>query len=201
MKKVLLATAGLLAALTTHAAPYELDVSHLDVGFSVRHLMVSNTKGSFRTAKGTVDFDEAKGTLKDVVVEIDAASIDTKDAKRDDHLKSPDFFETAKHPKITFKAAGPVTVKAGKKVSLKGDLTIKGITKPITLTLEYSGKQKDPWGNEHLGFHLTGKVVRADYGITYNAKLDKGGVVIGEDVNLDIAGEILPVKPAAEAKK
>jgi polyisoprenoid-binding protein YceI len=200
MKKTILTAAVVLTGLAAQAAPYELDQSHLDVGFSVKHLMVSNTRGSFRTAKGTVDFDEAKKTLKDINVEIDVTSIDTRDKKRDDHLNSADFFETAKYPKATFKADS-VVVKEGKPVKLKGDLTIKGVTKPVTMDLVYSGKQKDPWGTEHIGFNMTGKVSRKDYGMTYNATLDKGGVVIGDEVNLEIAGEIIPVKEVKKEAK
>lgn len=178
------------------AAPYDLDKAHTQVGFSVKHLMVSTAKGEFRDFTGSFDFDEAKGTIKDIDVTIQIASVDTREPKRDEHLKSGDFFDAAKFPTMNFKSEGG-SVKEGKATKIKGNLTIKGVTKPVTLDLTYNGRQTDPWGVTHSGFNLSGKINRKDFGVSWNAPLaktglDKGGVVVGEEVSIDIAGEIVP---------
>lgn len=196
--KMIAALAMTLITANVFAAPYELDVAHTDVSFSVKHLMISTAKGSFRDFKGSFDFDEAKGTLKNIDVEIQMASVDTKQPKRDDHLKSPDFFDVAKYPTMTFKADS-ATVKEGKPVKLNGTLTMRGVSKPVTLDLVYAGRQTDPYGVAHSGFSLSGKINRKDFGLTWNAPvaksaLDKGGVAIGEEVTIDISGEIVPKK-------
>ncbi|MFZ4405125.1 MAG: YceI family protein [Pseudobdellovibrionaceae bacterium] len=183
----------ILTSLSSFAAPFVLDTSHTDVGFSVKHLMVSNTRGTFKDVKGTFDFDEAKNVIKNVSVEIKVDSIDTKDAKRDEHLKSPDFFDTAKFPLITFKADS-LTVKENKPTKITGTLTMRGVSKPVTLDLTYTGKNTDPYGVLHAGFNLTGKINRKDFGVSWNKALDKGGVAVGEEVTIDISGEIVPSK-------
>ncbi len=170
------------------ATSYKLDESHTSVGFKVKHLVVASVKGSFNKFDGAFEFDEAKGELSKVEVNIDTASIDTNDAKRDDHLKSPDFFDASKNKKITFKG-NKVEYKDKKPVKITGDLQMKGVTKPITLDVEYNGAAKDPWGNEKVGFSLKGKLNRKDWNITWNKNLDGGGVVVGEEVEITIDGE------------
>lgn len=193
---LLCASAFLLTATSVMAATYDLDKAHTQVGFSVKHLMVSTAKGEFRDFTGSFDFDESKSAIKDIDVTIQVASVDTREPKRDEHLKSPDFFDAAKFPTMTFKSEG-TTVKEGKASKIKGTLTIKGVSKPVTLDLTYNGRQTDPWGVTHSGFNLTGKINRKDFGVAWNAPLaktglDKGGVVVGEEVTIDIAGEIVP---------
>lgn len=172
-------------------APYQLDVSHTEVGFSVRHLMVSSTKGVFRTFRGALDFDEAKGVAQNIDVEIQVVSIDTRDAKRDEHLKSPDFFDAAKYPVITFKADS-ASIKENRPVKVRGLLTIRGISKPITMEVTYAGTQVDPFGVAHSGFGLSTKINRKDFGVSWNKALDQGGVAVGEQVDIEISGEIVP---------
>jgi polyisoprenoid-binding protein YceI len=177
-----------LNSLNAFAAIYEFDVPHTDIGFSVKHLMVSNTKGSFRDFKGSFDFDEAKGLVKDISVEIKVDSIDTRNSKRDSHLKSSDFFDSTKFPIITFKADS-VSVKENTPVRLAGILTMRGVSKPIGLELIYTGKNSDPSGLVHVGFSLTTKINRKNYGISMSS------VAVGEEVNIDISGEVIPTKP------
>ncbi len=200
--KLVLAMAVTMISANVFAAAYELDNAHTDISFSVKHLMVSTAKGSFRDFKGSFDFDEAKSTLKNVDVEIQVGSVDTKQPKRDEHLKSPDFFDVAKFPLMTFKADS-ATVKEGKPTKINGTLTMHGVSKPVTLDLVYAGRQTDPYGVVHSGFSLNGKVNRKDFGLSWNAPLaksalDKGGVAVGEEVTIDISGEIVPKK---EVKK
>lgn len=180
-----------LFALAATAAPYKLDTAHTDVGFSIQHLMISNVKGAFKDFSGSFDFDEAKGEVKKISVEIKAASIDTRNGKRDDHLRSADFFDVEKHPVITFKADA-VKVKEKKAEKIKGMLTMHGVSKEVTLDLTYSGKNPDPMGTMHMGFELKGKINRKDFGLAWNKALEKGGVVVGEEVMLDISGEVVP---------
>lgn len=205
MKITLVTTLIWLATQTALAAPYVIDKAHTEIGFSVTHLMVSKAKGTFRDFNGTFDFDEKKGVIKDINVEVQIASIDTHEPKRDEHLRSPDFFDAAKFPTMTFKADS-VTVKEGKPTKVKGMLTIKDVTKPVTLDLTYNGRQTDPYGVTHSGFSLSGKINRIDFGVKWNAPLtktalDKGGIAVGEEVSIDITGEIIPhVEKKADSK-
>lgn len=197
MKKTTLVSTILLLSQAVIAAPYVIDKAHTDIGFSVTHLMVAKAKGSFREFDGTFDFDEKKGLIKDINVNIQIASVATNEPKRDKHLKSADFFDATTFPTMTFKA-GPVTVKEGNPTKVNGMLTIKGITKPVILSLVYNGRQTDPYGVTHSGFSLSGKINRMDFGIKWNAPLaktalDKGGIAVGEEVTIDIFGEIVPV--------
>ena len=196
MKTIITTTLLLFTMQSAMAAPYEIDKAHTEIEFSVTHLMVAKAKGSFRDFKGTFDFDEKKGEIKDMNVVVQIASIDTNESKRDEHLKSPDFFDAAKFPTMTFRAES-ILVKEGKLTKVKGMLTIKDTTKPVTLDLTYNGRQTDPFGVTHWGFHLTGKINRIDFGVKWNAPLaktalDKGGIALGEEVSIDIAGEFIP---------
>jgi len=176
--------------LLGRAASFQLDPAHTQVGFKVSHLTISSVKGEFKKYEGGFDFDEKSKTLKDLLVKIDATSIDTNESDRDKHLRSPDFFNTEKFSEITFKINSPVKgIKAGKKVKVPGTLTLKGISKPVKLTVLYKGTVKDPWGNTKLGFEAHTEISRKDYGITWNKKLDSGGLVVGETVEIQIEGE------------
>ncbi len=189
----LILAAIFLSSSTTFAAAYKLDASHSIVGFGVKHLMFSTTKGRFNKFEGAFDFDEKKSEVTKIDVKVDVASIDTNDVKRNDHLKSPDFFDVAKNADIKF-TADKVKVEKNKAVKVAGQLTMKGITKPVTLDLTYSGTATDPWGNERVGFNLSGKINRKDWGINWNKNLDGGGVVVGEEVSLEIEGEAVKSK-------
>ncbi|MBP7808913.1 MAG: YceI family protein [Bacteroidia bacterium] len=171
---------------------WKVDGSHSKLGFAVTHLMVSETEGKFKVYEGTVasksdmDFTDAK-----IEFSVDVNSINTDDEKRDGHLKSADFFDVEKFPKMTFKAT---SMKAGKvkgTYDLEGDLTMHGVTKKVKLTAIGASKTvKDPWGNTKYAFKITGKLNRVDYGLKWNAALEAGGVVVSEDVKIDCTIEL-----------
>jgi polyisoprenoid-binding protein YceI len=179
-----------LLTQTAIAAPVEwaFDASHSRIGFSVAHLVISEVSGQFKQATGKFLIDDADLTKSKVDLTIQATSIDTGDEKRDEHLRKPDFFDVAKFPTLQFKSTK--IVKSGASYKLSGDLTIKGVTKPVTLDATLSNSVKSPWGKEVRGAKLSGKIKRADFGLTYNAALEAGGVVIGEEVMLDIQVEL-----------
>jgi polyisoprenoid-binding protein YceI len=156
-----------------------IDASHSEVGFKVKHLMISAVKGSFTTVMGT-----AEGELDNlnISVTIDPTSINTNDEGRDEHLKSSDFFQVKNFPSIDF-VANNVNVHNG---AITGEMTIKGVTKEVTLALDYNGKGVDPWGNVKHGFEISGKINRTDFGLTWNAALEAGGVLVSEEVALTI---------------
>ena len=156
-----------------------IDASHSEVGFKVKHLMISTVRGSFGTVMGS-----AEGELDNmnVSVTIDASTINTNDEGRDEHLKSSDFFQVKNFPSIDFVATG-VNVHNG---AITGEMTIKGVTKEVTLALDYNGKGVDPWGNVKHGFEISGKINRNDFGLTWNAALEAGGVLVSEEVTLTI---------------
>jgi polyisoprenoid-binding protein YceI len=192
-----LALLSLIVASAASASTFTVDPSHSQIGFSIRHL-VSKVQGKFDDFSGTFTFDaknpaEFKGTFT-----AKTASIDTGTAKRDEHLKSGDFFDVQKFPEMTFVAS---TLKpAGKnKYKLAGDLTMHGVTKPVTFTLEYMGQAKDPWGNERAGFSATGKLNRKDFGLIWNKTLETGGLMVGDEVEVTFNAEAVQDKPAAAA--
>lgn len=175
---------------------WNIDASHSKLGFAVTHMMVSETEGKFKVYKGTVssksdlDFTDAK-----IEFTVDAASINTDDEKRDGHLKSPDFFDVAKYPEITFVSKSMKPGKIKGTYTLVGDLTVHGVTKPVTLTAIGASKVvKDPYGMERYAFKVTGKLNRKDYGLTWNAALEAGGVAVSDEVRLDIIVEMTKAK-------
>lgn len=188
--KRLLAALPLLIAGIAHAdsAEWKLDLSHSSVGFSVPHLVVSSVDGRFKEATAKIDLDDADLTKSRVSVDIDAASIDTGDQKRDDHLRSPDFFDVKKFPKVTFKSTK--IAKAGQGYKLTGDLTIRDVTKSVTLDATLSAPVKTPWGNQARAAKVTGKLKRGDFGLKWNKALEAGGVVVGDEVTLNVKAEV-----------
>lgn len=188
-----------LAAFPAAATEWVLDDTHTEIGFSVRHMMVTDVKGAFDKYTGVINIDDKDPTKSVVNVEIDVNSINTKVAKRDAHLKSPDFFDAANHPKMTFKST---KIEKGAKANtykVTGDLTIRGTTKPVVLDVEVSDAWTDPkeWGgNVHRGVKATGKINRQDFGLKWQTKLDKGGVVAGDEVTLNINAELIEKKKA-----
>lgn len=163
------------------AGTWNIDPSHSEVSFQVRHLMVSKVRGSFSGFSGaiTVGADSAS-----VSVEIDPATINTRDAGRDEHVRSGDFFDVANHPKWTFVSTG-VTAN-GNDISITGDLTMRGVTKSVVLKGEFNGTNTDPWGNTKAAFEASTTVNRKDFGIEWNAPLETGGVLVGEDVKISL---------------
>ena len=176
------------SAASADTAEWAIDASHSKVGFSISHLVVSSVDGKFNSYTGKVNLDEADLTKSNADLTIKVASIDTGDAKRDEHLKSPDFFDAAKFPEITFKSTK--IAKAGAGYKLTGDLKIKDVTKSVTLDATVSAPIKSPWGKQVRGTKFKGKIKRGDFGLKWNKALETGGVVVGEEVTFDIALEI-----------
>jgi polyisoprenoid-binding protein YceI len=191
--KTRLGSLALIASLISSSALAEttewaIDAAHSKIEFSVAHLVISEVEGKFKTYTGKAALDEADLTKSQVEFSADVASIDTGEPERDKHLKSPDFFDAAKYPKLTFKSTK--ITKAGKGYKLKGELTIHGVTKEVTLDATVSQAVKNPWGKQVRGVKITGKLKRSDYGLTWNKTLDQGGVVVGEEVTLDLQLEL-----------
>jgi polyisoprenoid-binding protein YceI len=197
-RKLTLAAALTLAALPALAADvYTIDKTHSDVSFQVRHL-VSQVRGKFNDYQGTINLDPANLERSSVEFRIKAASIDTDLEDRDKHLRGEDFFYVEKYPEITFKSKS--IQKAGKDTyNVTGTLTLRGVAKEVTLPVTYLGAVRDPWGNDKAGFATEVTLNRKDYGINWNAALDNGGVILGEDVKVAINLETQKAKaPAAK---
>ena len=179
-----------LAAATT----WNIDPDHTNIGFKVRHLMVSNVRGSFAKHSGVVDIDDKDITKSKVEVTIDTASINTNVQKRDEHLRSADFFDVAKYPTMTF--VSRKVVKAGKdNLKVTGDLTLHGITREVVLDVEGpTMESKDPWGNIRRGAVASAKINRKDFGLTWNKTLETGGVVVGDEVTINLEIEMIKAK-------
>ena len=176
---------------------YTIDPAHSSAQFSIRHMMISNVRGGFSSVKGTVEYDAANPGDSSVDIEIDANTIKTLDESRDAHLKSADFLDTEKYPTITFKSTKIASTGDGE-TSVTGDLTIHGTTKPVTLKVEGpSAESKDPWGNIRVGASATAKIKRSDYGLTWNAALEAGGFMVGDDLKIEL--EVQMIKAAATA--
>lgn len=169
---------------------WNIDTAHTSVGFTVRHLL-SKVRGHFATYSGTIELDEQDITRSTVKVEIDAASIDTREPKRDAHLRSADFFDVENHPKLTF-VSRQVLAEGGKATQVIGDLTIHGATRQVTLDVEDLGRAKDPWGNEKLAFEARTQINRQDFGLKWNAVLETGGFLVGDkiDINLELQAAV-----------
>ncbi|MBS1623290.1 MAG: YceI family protein [Bacteroidetes bacterium] len=164
-------------------AKWTIDPAHSEVLFKVKHLMITNVTGAFGTFEGSAesnadDFSDAKITFS-----ADIDSIDTNQVQRDAHLKSADFFDIANHPKLEFTSTS-FSKKGDREYVLKGDLTLHGVTKPVELAVEYGGTAKDPYGQIKAGFEVTGKLNRSEYGLTWNAATEAGGVVVSDEVKL-----------------
>ena len=166
------------------AATYKIDADHSSVEFKVKHLL-SKVSGSFTKFEGTPHLDAKKLKSFKASAKIDAASIDTRVEKRDEHLRSADFFDTAKYPSITFESTNVKRVK-GNMMEVHGNLTMHGVTKPIVMNLEFLGTAKDPWGNEKAAFSGSAKINRKDFGLGWNKVLETGGVLVGETVEITV---------------
>lgn len=197
LKSRSLPTAALAAAITLFAVSaatadvktYEIDKDHSGVTFKIRHLL-SKVPGQFNKFSGTVEIDPEKRDTVNVSATIDVASIDTDNQKRDDHLRSADFFDVAKHPTMTFKGEKLTDVNADRtKGKLEGTLTIHGVSKPVVLDVEWYGTAVDPWGNQKAAFSGTTRLNRKDFGIIWNKNLDAGGYLLGDEVDVEINAE------------
>ena len=176
---------------TLPVGTFTIDASHSRVGFSARHAMVTKVRGSFNEFLGSAVVADAAATIS---IEINAASIDTRSADRDGHLQSPDFFDVANFPKITF-ASTSVKDSGSDKLVVEGNLTIKDVTKPITIEFTYEGTAVDPYGNARYGFEGSSDINRKDFGLVWNAALETGGVIVSDNIKLEF--EISTIAAAA----
>jgi len=167
-------------------ANYKIDPAHSSAQFSVRHMMISNVRGGFGSVQGTVAYDSQNVAASKIEVEIDASTISTLENARDAHLKSPDFLHVEKYPTITFKSKA-VTPNGDGELRVKGDLTMHGVTKEVILEVEGpSPEEKDPYGNARIGASAAAKIKRSDFGLTWNAALETGGILVGDDLKINL---------------
>ena len=186
MKFRILATAAfLLAATSLFADTFVVDKAHSEATFQVRHMM-SKVSGKFDDFSGKINIDRAKPAASSVEFNIKTASVDTGNSDRDKHLQTADFFDAAKNPEITFKSTSIAPSKTKDVYNVTGDLTMRGVTKSVTIPVEFNGFGKDPWGNERAGFSLTTIVNRKDFGINWNKALDNGGFLLSDDVTINV---------------
>ena len=175
---------------------YKVDSKHSDAQFAVTHLMISTVRGEFHGINGTVVYDDGDVSKSSVEVTIDANSVDTREPDRDKDLRSANFFDVANHPTFTFKSTKVEAAGAGK-LEVSGDLTIRGITKPVVLEVTVpKAPIKDPWGLQRTAISGTTKINRQDFGVSWNKKLDSGGVVVGDDVDITLDVEMIVPPPA-----
>jgi len=172
--------------IATTTTTWNIDPVHSTVEFKVKHMMISNVKGQFTGVKGTLTLDESKVINSRVEASIDAASINTHEAQRDAHLKSADFFDVEKFPTLSFKSTR-ITRASDGDLAVAGDLTIHGVTRSVVFTVEGpTAPGKDPWGNTRVGLTATTKINRKDFGLTWNAALETGGILVGDDVTITL---------------
>ena len=196
-----LVAAGLAASQAQAADTYSIDPAHSNIGFTVRHFF-SRVPGHFTKVDGTIVYDTQDLAKSTVNVSIDTASIDTEEPKRDAHLKSPDFFDAEKYPKITF-VSTKVTPAGDKKAKVEGTLTIRGVSKPVTLDVDLLGTGPDGWGGVRSGFEARTRINRQDFGVAWNKAIEGGGTVLSDDVDIVLNVEAIrqAPKPAEAPKK
>jgi len=170
---------------------WSIDQAHSEIAFKVKHLMIAHVKGTFKTFDASIYTNSNDFTTADVDLWIDASSIFTGDTKRDEHLKSAEFFDVIKHKQITFISSTMGKPDADGNQELWGELTIIGVTKNVKLNVQFGGIAKDPWGNEKAGFTLSGKINRSDWGLVWNATLETGGVMVSDEVNISCELELI----------
>jgi polyisoprenoid-binding protein YceI len=178
----------LFGASVVQAATYEIDSSHTVVGFKIRHMGLSFVRGSFLSFSGSFKFDPKDIAASSAEAIIEVSSIDTDNKKRDDHLRSDDFFNVAKFPEISFKTTSIKDVAESSFIAV-GDLTIHGVTKSVELEIEYNGSLKDPWGKHRAGFSATTKIDRQEFGLKWSKLLETGGLVVGNEVKIQLEVE------------
>jgi polyisoprenoid-binding protein YceI len=192
-----MSTSGAASALTRTldgqavptAGSFALDPAHSHVGFSVRHMMIAKVRGRFTGVSGRLEVadDPAESTVE---IDVDVSSIDTREEQRDGHLRSPDFFDVETYPKMTFRGTGISPAGEGR-FELEGELTVRDVTRPLTLDVSYNGVGQDPWGNQRVGFDASGDVNREDFGLTWNQALETGGVLVGQQAKIEIEAEFV----------
>ena len=177
---------------------WRIDPAHSQLLFTVRHLMVTNVRGEFDKFGGTVEFDEQHPERSTVDVQIDAASINTKAADRDNHLRSADFLDAANYPTLHF-VSKRIVVTDANHGKLTGDLTIRGVTKEVTLDVEYTGSARTPYGTTNAGFNARTKINRKDWNLTWNVALETGGMLVGDELNVSIELELVKIEQSTAA--
>jgi polyisoprenoid-binding protein YceI len=170
-------------------ATYALDPAHSSAEFTARHMVISKVRGRFGTLSGTLTVANGGQVPTQISAEIDAMSIDTREEQRDGHLKSADFLDVEKYPTITFKSTK--ITGSGPSFTIVGDLTVRGVTKPVQIDASFEGQGKDPWGNERLGFSGETKINRKDFGLTWNQLLETGGAIVGEEIKIELNVEAI----------
>jgi len=187
---------NMTTSTATETTTWTIDPTHAEVAFAVKHLMIASVRGRFGAVEGKVILDEVDPSKSKIDVSIDVNSIDTRQEMRDNHLKSPDFFDVANHPKMHF-VSKKIVGDVNDDFKVIGDLSIRGTTREVTLDVSLTGRGNDPWGNERMGFEAKGKVNRLDFGLHYNPALETGGFVVGDEVKITIDVELIKQKPAA----
>jgi polyisoprenoid-binding protein YceI len=182
---------GLLFGLPAAAATYSVDATHSTVSFEVDHMVITTVQGVFEKFEGAAEIDGS--TLKSVEATVDVASVNTRDTKRDDHLRGGDFFDAEGHPQMTFKSKS--IKKDGDGFKMTGELTIRGVTREVTFDVDkIKGPVTDPWGNTKVGTRATATINRQDFGVNYNSTLDSGGLMVGDDVTIVLNVELVQAK-------
>ena len=178
------------AATSTGRTTWRIDPDHTQVEFAVRHMMFATVKGQFPGVSGELQIDDADPAKSSVEVRIDAATIDTRSGQRDTHLRSADFFDVENHPHLTF-ASRRFERRGGAGYRITGDLTIRGVTREVVLEANETGRGRDPWGQDKIGFTAATKIDRKDYGLTWNQALEAGGVLVSDEVKISIEGQAI----------
>jgi polyisoprenoid-binding protein YceI len=171
-------------------SPWNIDASHSHLQFSVRHMVITKVRGAFRTYSGSIELEGEELSLARVAVVIDASSIDTSEPKRDEHLRSADFLDVSTYPTLSFQSRS--IERRGDRYQVQGDLTIRGVTRAVTLDSEFQGQGKDPWGGQRAAFSARTSINREDFGLTWNQVLEAGGVLVGTKIDIEI--EVQAVK-------
>ncbi len=177
---------------------WQIDYAHSDINFTARHMMISKVRGSFEEWSGSINFDPDNLTDTTVDVTVQIASVNTREQQRDDHLRSPDFFDAAAYPEMTFKST-KVEQTRDDEGKLHGDLTIRGVTKPVVLDVEYAGIAQSPWGTMSSGFSASATINRKDWDLTWNQTLETGGVLVGDKIKIEIELELVQQAEAVPA--
>jgi polyisoprenoid-binding protein YceI len=177
-----------------------IDAAHSGIQFTVRHMVISKVRGAFERYEGAIDFDEADPTASRVSVRIDTSSIDTHEPKRDEHLRSADFFDVATFPAIAFESKR-IDRLGGDRYRVVGDLTIRGNTAEVELDAEYLGTGTDPWGNRRVGFQARGELSRKEFGLTWNQVLETGGVLVGDRIEIALDVQAVAAQAEQEVKE
>jgi polyisoprenoid-binding protein YceI len=182
-----------ITGTSTKTTTYTIDKAHSEATFQVRHLL-TRVRGRFSEFEGAIEYDDQQPEQSSVHVTIQAASIDTNERDRDTHLRSADFFDVEKFPALTF-TSRRITGKGNQRFDVAGDLTIHGVTKPVTFDVTFLGRAKDPWGNERIAFEAEAAINRKEYGLNWNAALETGGFLVGDEVKISLSVQAIP-KPS-----